>query len=48
MRSLIKAPIKDIIDKLVKNGLGKRNRLGKFYPKGRTNLFTASHFDIVK
>lgn len=36
------------MDKLEKNGLGKRSKLNKFYPKGRTNLFTASHYDIVK
>jgi len=47
IRSLIKAPIKDLIDKLIYIGLAKRNKLKQIYPKGRTNLFNKSHYDIV-
>lgn len=48
LRSLVKAPIKDIIEKLKDTGLVKMNSLGQVFPKGRTNLFTASHYDIIK
>ena len=48
IRTLIKAPIKDLVNKLKKVGLVKQNKLGFVFPKGRTNLFTASHYDIIK
>lgn len=48
IRSLVKAPIKDIIEKLKDIGLVKMNRLGEVFPKGRTNLFTSSHYDIIR
>lgn len=48
LRSYVKAPILQLIEKLIKLGLAKRNNLGKIYPKGRTNLFNASHYDIVQ
>ncbi|YP_008475018.1 hypothetical protein, partial (mitochondrion) [Candida oxycetoniae] len=47
IRSLVKAPISALEDILITNGLLKRNRLGKLFPKGRTNLFTASNYDII-
>lgn len=48
LRTLVKAPIKDLEDSLIKNGLLKRNKLGMLFPKGRTNLFTASPYDIIR
>jgi hypothetical protein len=48
VRSLVKAPIKDLVEKLMKNGLAKRNRLNKVFPKGRTSLFNHSHYNILR
>lgn len=48
IRSLVKAPIKELIEKLLKNGLIKRNRLNMVLPKGRTSLFNHSHYHILR
>lgn len=48
IRSLVKAPIRDLVNRLVKLGLAKRNRFGSVFPKGRTNLFNSSHYDIIQ
>lgn len=46
--TLVKALIDLLINKLIKEGLAKRNNLNKIYLKGRTNLFNSSHYDIIK
>lgn len=48
IRSLVKAPIKELVEKLLKNGLIKRNRLNRVFPKGRTSLFNHSHYHILR
>jgi group II intron reverse transcriptase/maturase len=48
LRSLVKAPIDELINRLIKLGLAKLNNQGKALPKGRTNLFNAEHYDIVQ
>lgn len=48
IRTLVKAPIRELEDKLITSGLLKRNKLGKLFPKGRTNLFTANNYDIIR
>jgi RNA-directed DNA polymerase len=47
LHSLIK-PIDELIERLIKLGLAKRNKQGKIYPKGKTNLFNAEHYNIVQ
>lgn len=48
IRTLIKAPLKELINNLIINGLLKRNHLGKVFPKGKTNLFNHPHYTIIK
>lgn len=48
LRSLIKVPLKAIIESIIKIGLVKRNNRNQIFPKGRTNLFNHSHYTIVK
>lgn len=48
IRSLVKAPIKDILTKLLKNGLISRNRLNQYFPNGRTSLFNHPHYTILR
>lgn len=48
IRSLLKAPLLDLTDKLINNGLLKKNHLGDVFPKGRTSLFNHSHYTIIR
>lgn len=48
IRSLVKIPIKDIIEKYIQKGLAKRNSINQIIPKGRTSLFNHPHYTILR
>lgn len=47
-RLTFKAPIHELLCKLVKKGLIKRNKEGKFFPKSKPDLIPKDHDDILR
>lgn len=47
-RLIINAPLRKIIDKLIKNKFARRNHLNVVLAKGRKDLVNHSHYDILR
>ena len=47
-RLYVAAPLKKLVEKLIKNGFAKRNHLSKVLAKGRGDLINHSHYQIIK
>jgi hypothetical protein len=45
---IVDAPIKLIVEKLIKNGFARRNHLAKVLAKGRPDMIHLTHFDIIR
>lgn len=48
LRMAVDAPIKLLIEKLIKNGFARRNHLATVLAKGKTELIHLTHYDIIK
>jgi retron-type reverse transcriptase len=48
LRIAVDAPIKLLIEKLIKNGFAKRNHLASVLAKGRPDMIHLTHFDIIR
>lgn len=48
LRIAVDAPIKLLVEKLIKNGFARRNHLAKVLAKGRPDMIHLTHFDIIR